>query len=76
MTWGGKIVKELKVGIISFAHGHGFSYANALEEIENVVIAGVADDDSERGRRMMILNVEEKLPLNMELLFMEHMRSY
>ncbi|MBP1917504.1 Gfo/Idh/MocA family protein [Lederbergia galactosidilytica] len=44
-------MKELKVGIISFAHGHGFSYANALEEIENVVIAGVADDDSERGRK-------------------------
>jgi len=44
-------VKEIKVGIISLAHGHGFSYANALNEIENASLVGIADESRERGQK-------------------------
>lgn len=44
-------MKEIKVGIISFAHGHGFSYANALREIKNVKLVGVADENLDRGQK-------------------------
>lgn len=42
----------MKVGIISFAHGHAFSYAEALSKMENVEIAGIADDNAERGKEV------------------------
>ncbi|MCM3740609.1 Gfo/Idh/MocA family oxidoreductase [Oceanobacillus luteolus] len=41
----------MKVGIISFAHGHAYSYANALTELDGVEILGIADENEERGRK-------------------------
>lgn len=41
----------MKIGIISFAHLHAHSYANALQRIEGVEIAGIYDDQEERGRQ-------------------------
>src|SRR5690606_29971572 len=39
----------MKVGIISFAHIHAFSYARALQRLEDVELAGSADPDRVRG---------------------------
>lgn len=41
----------MKVGIISFAHGHAYSYANALTKLDGVEILGIADENEERGRK-------------------------
>jgi predicted dehydrogenase len=41
---------QLRVGVASFAHGHAFSYAAALAGISGASLAGVWDDDAERGR--------------------------
>lgn len=40
----------MKVGIISFAHGHAYGYANALSQLAGVEIVGIADDNEERGK--------------------------
>jgi predicted dehydrogenase len=40
----------MKIGILSFAHHHAEAYIANLRQIEGVEIAGVADDDEERGR--------------------------
>ncbi len=40
----------VKVGIISFAHMHAYSYAECLTKIENAEFVGVADEDEQRGR--------------------------
>lgn len=42
----------MKIGMISFAHMHALSYADALTRMEGVRIAGVADEDALRGREM------------------------
>ncbi|QGH36625.1 gfo/Idh/MocA family oxidoreductase [Gracilibacillus salitolerans] len=39
----------LKVGIISFAHMHGFSYANALTKSKNASLESIWDNDKQRG---------------------------
>ncbi|WP_134682608.1 Gfo/Idh/MocA family protein [Brevibacillus migulae] len=41
----------MKVGIISFAHMHAHSYAQAIQELEGVELAGIYDDDPERGQK-------------------------
>ncbi|GAB2567289.1 Gfo/Idh/MocA family protein [Gracilibacillus alcaliphilus] len=41
----------MKVGIISFAHGHANGYANALKQIDGVELYGIADEEEERGRQ-------------------------
>lgn len=41
----------MRVGMISFAHMHAYSYAQALLRLPEVVLAGVADDDPARGRK-------------------------
>ncbi|MFC0472545.1 Gfo/Idh/MocA family protein [Halalkalibacter kiskunsagensis] len=41
----------MKVGIISFAHGHAYGYAEALTELEGVELVGIADEDRERGQK-------------------------
>ncbi|WP_407269725.1 Gfo/Idh/MocA family protein [Radiobacillus sp. PE A8.2] len=41
----------MKVGIISFAHGHAFSYANQLAKIDDVELVGITDDDEIRGQQ-------------------------
>lgn len=40
----------MKIGIISFAHMHAYSYANALINQDDVEIAGIYDDNHERGK--------------------------
>lgn len=44
---------KLKVGMISFAHGHAFSYLEALAALPEVVIAGIADDNRERVEKVV-----------------------
>lgn len=45
-----KKVKPVRIGMMSFAHGHAYGYANALQQLPDVEIIGVADTDAERGR--------------------------
>lgn len=40
----------LQIGIISFAHMHAYSYAEALKKLPDVNLACVADEDSARGQ--------------------------
>ncbi|MBS4208189.1 Gfo/Idh/MocA family oxidoreductase [Bacillus sp. FJAT-50079] len=40
----------MKVGMMSFAHMHAYSYANALLKLPNVELVGIFDDDVARGR--------------------------
>lgn len=39
----------MRVGIISFAHMHAYSYASCLKHLDNVELVAVADDDALRG---------------------------
>lgn len=39
---------SLKIGMISFAHGHAFSYLNSLLELPDVQIVGIADEVKSR----------------------------
>ncbi|MDQ6420653.1 Gfo/Idh/MocA family oxidoreductase [Paenibacillus sp. LHD-117] len=41
-------MKKIKIGLISFAHGHAYSYLNALLSLPEVEIVGLADDVLER----------------------------
>ena len=41
----------MKIGMMSFAHSHAYSYANVLEELPNVELSGIFDDDVERGKK-------------------------
>ncbi len=43
-------VRELRFGMISFAHMHAYSYAHAVRTIPGVELAGIADEDEERGQ--------------------------
>ncbi|MDN5362356.1 MAG: UDP-N-acetylglucosamine 3-dehydrogenase [Moorella sp. (in: firmicutes)] len=40
----------MKIGILSFAHMHAYSYAAALTRLPGVEFTGLADDDAERGQ--------------------------
>ena len=40
----------MKIGMMSFAHMHAYSYADNLKKIAGAEIAGIFDDDLERGR--------------------------
>lgn len=40
----------MKIGILSFAHMHAYSYAGALRALPGVSLAGIADEDEYRGR--------------------------
>ncbi len=42
--------KPVKIGMLSFAHGHAYSYLNSLRNIPGVTVAGVYDDDVTRGQ--------------------------
>jgi UDP-N-acetylglucosamine 3-dehydrogenase len=44
----------MKIGIISFAHMHAYSYAQAVQKLENVQIAGIFDEDPVRGEKMAV----------------------
>lgn len=41
-----------KIGIISFAHMHASGYARSLRELPQGQLAGIWDDDSQRGQKM------------------------
>jgi predicted dehydrogenase len=41
-------MKKLKIGMISFAHGHAFSYLNALLSLPEVEVVGIADEVKSR----------------------------
>lgn len=43
---------SVKVGILSFAHMHAYSYANSLNALPEVDFVGIADEDAERGQAM------------------------
>ena len=42
----------IKIGMMSFAHMHAWSYTQALMKLKNVKIAGIADEDKKRGKAM------------------------
>ncbi|MEZ4836028.1 MAG: Gfo/Idh/MocA family oxidoreductase [Caldilineaceae bacterium] len=42
---------SLRIGMISFAHMHAVSYANALRQIPGVEIVGIFDENAQRGRQ-------------------------
>ncbi|UKS28591.1 Gfo/Idh/MocA family oxidoreductase [Paenibacillus sp. HWE-109] len=41
-------MKKLKVGLISFAHGHAYSYLESLRAMSNVDITGISDEIQSR----------------------------
>ena len=41
----------MKIGMMSFAHMHAFSYADSLKKLPNVELVGIFDDDVERGQQ-------------------------
>jgi myo-inositol 2-dehydrogenase/D-chiro-inositol 1-dehydrogenase len=42
------MLKKIKIGMISFAHGHAFSYLSALAAMPEVEIVGIADEEKNR----------------------------
>jgi predicted dehydrogenase len=42
----------VKIGMLSFAHMHGHSYASCVKDLPNATLVGVADEDAARGREM------------------------
>jgi predicted dehydrogenase len=40
----------MKIGMMSFAHMHAYSYADGLMKLPGVEIAGIYDDDEKRGK--------------------------
>jgi predicted dehydrogenase len=43
-------VDKIKIGILSFAHMHAYSYAQCVKSNPNSILVGVADHDSKRGK--------------------------
>ncbi|CAN5865050.1 Gfo/Idh/MocA family oxidoreductase [soil metagenome] len=54
-------VKPIKIGMMSFAHGHAYSYLSALQNIPGVTIAGIHDEDATRGQSAAEKNKTEFL---------------
>jgi len=42
----------MRIGMMSFAHMHAASYASCLSQIDGVEIAGIFDEDEDRGKTM------------------------
>ncbi|MCH1626476.1 Gfo/Idh/MocA family protein [Ferdinandcohnia quinoae] len=42
----------MKIGMMSFAHMHAYSYADSLMKIPNVELVGIFDDEIERGQEV------------------------
>lgn len=42
----------MKVGMMSFAHMHAYSYANGVKRLPNVELVGIFDEDIERGQEV------------------------
>ncbi|MBN2984901.1 Gfo/Idh/MocA family protein [Cohnella algarum] len=45
-------MSNLRIGMISFAHGHAFDYLDGLLVMKDVEVAAIADDKSERVREL------------------------
>lgn len=45
-------MKPVKLGMISFAHMHAYSYAAAIKELPDVEFVGIADDDAARATKV------------------------
>ncbi|MGE5507259.1 MAG: Gfo/Idh/MocA family protein [Chitinophagales bacterium] len=45
-----RVKDVIKVGLLSFAHMHAYSYASALKALPGVELVGIADEDAVRGR--------------------------
>jgi UDP-N-acetylglucosamine 3-dehydrogenase len=58
----------LKIGILSFAHGHAQSYASEIVARPGATLAGVWDADAERGRAMAERYATTFYPTEAELL--------
>lgn len=43
---------SIRIGMLSFAHMHAYSYASCLRELPNVELVGISDDDATRGSEM------------------------
>ena len=41
-------MNRVKIGMMSFAHMHAYSYAACLKQLDDVEFVGIADDDSKR----------------------------
>lgn len=41
----------VRIGIISFAHMHAYSYANAVNQLPNAELVGIYDDDRDRAEQ-------------------------
>lgn len=41
---------EVRIGMVSFAHMHAYSYARAVRSVAGATLAGIADDSEERGQ--------------------------
>lgn len=46
-----KGVSSLKIGMISFAHHHAYSYADSLKQLSEVEIIGIYDNNQSRGKQ-------------------------
>ncbi|NLG80393.1 MAG: Gfo/Idh/MocA family oxidoreductase [Firmicutes bacterium] len=42
--------REVRIGMVSFAHMHAYSYARAVRAVAGATLAGIADDSEERGQ--------------------------
>lgn len=42
----------MKIGMMSFAHMHAYSYADSLMKLDNVELVGIFDDDITRGKEV------------------------
>ncbi len=41
----------IQIGMMSFAHGHANSYANCIQQLPGVTLAGIYDDNAARGQQ-------------------------
>ena len=41
----------MKIGMMSFAHMHAYSYADGVKRLPNVELVGIFDEDIERGKK-------------------------
>lgn len=45
-------MSEIRIGMLSFAHMHAVSYIHFLAQMDGVAVAGIYDDDYDRGGRI------------------------
>lgn len=47
-----KKINKVKIGIMSFAHMHAYSYSACVKEMPTAELVGVADDDKKRAKKI------------------------